>query len=67
MIFVYPRRIDSGLAYWLETSTNLVSNSWTNSGYAELPMNGTIDADFEAVTNTVPATDSQTFIRLRVE
>jgi len=36
------------------------------AGYTELGA-GTIDADFESVTNTVPITDNQGFVRLRVE
>jgi len=67
MGYVYPRRKDSGLAYWLETSTNLISNVWTNNGYTELPMVGAIDPDFEAVTNQIPTAMDETFIRLRIE
>lgn len=67
LVYVYPRRKDSGLNYWLETSTNLISSAWTNSGYTELPGVGAIDADFEAVTNEISISDSQGFIRLRVE
>jgi hypothetical protein len=66
MTYVYPRRLDSGLTYWLETSTNLVANDWTNSGYVELPETGTRGTDFETVTNTVPVTTSEGFLRLRI-
>ncbi|VGO19628.1 right-handed parallel beta-helix repeat-containing protein [Pontiella sulfatireligans] len=65
--YVYPRRKDSGLDYWLETSTNLVSNVWTNSGYTELPMVGIIDTYFESITNQIPTALEKTFIRLRIE
>lgn len=67
--YVYPRRTSpAGVAYRLETTTNLVSGSWTNSGYAELPNPGTFDPRFEAVTNQVPTAGTpQKFIRLIVE
>ncbi len=67
MIYVYPHRIVSDLSYWLETSTNLVSRIWTSSGYTELPATGTIDADFEAVSNEVPVTGTEGFLRLRIQ
>jgi hypothetical protein len=65
--YIYPRRKDADLDYWLETSTNLVDGVWTNSGYTELPVPGTINADFEAVTNQIPTVPEETFIRLRIE
>ena len=65
--YVYPRRRNSGLSYWLETSDNLISNDWKTSGYVELPMVGNLDADFEAVTNEIPTTNTHTFIRLQIE
>ena len=66
-LYVYPRRKNSSLTYWLETSTNLTANVWTNSGYTELVPPGNIDADFEAVTNAIPTATNQFFIRLRVK
>jgi hypothetical protein len=65
MIYVYPRRLGSTLAYWLETSGNLASN-WVDSGYSEIGT-GTIDAEFESVTNTMPAAGSEGFIRLMIQ
>lgn len=67
VLYVYPRRKNSGLDYRLETSTNLVSGTWTNSGYTELPTVGTIDPDFESITNQIPTELDETFIRLRIE
>ncbi len=64
--YVYPRRLNSGLSYWLETSDNLLSNDWKTSGYMELPMVGNLDPDFEAVTNEVATTNNQAFIRLKI-
>ena len=66
LLYVYPRRQDSGLTLWLETSTNLVSGVWTNSGTIEFPTVGTFAEGFDAVTNQVPTDNPQTFIRLRV-
>jgi hypothetical protein len=63
--YVYPRRKDAALVYWLETSTNLTS--WANSRYVENPVAGVIDGAFEAVTNRIMNGGSQFFIRLRVE
>jgi len=67
--YVYPRRISpAGLAYHLETTTNLVSGVWTNSGYVELPNPGSFAPEFEAVTNQVPTgVAAQKFIRLIME
>jgi arylsulfatase A-like enzyme len=65
--YVYPRRKNAGLTYWLETNTNLGSNVWTSSGYTELPIPGRFDSQFEAVTNEVPTDKEQIFIRLRVK
>lgn len=66
MLYVYPRRIVSELTYWLETSDNLASN-WIAGGYTELPETGSIDADFESVTNAVPIAGDAGFIRLLIE
>lgn len=66
-LYVYPRRKDAGLTYLLETSSNLLSNDWKQSGYAEFPVAGSIDADFESVTNGMPISTNQMFLRLTVE
>ncbi|WP_168433072.1 right-handed parallel beta-helix repeat-containing protein [Pontiella sulfatireligans] len=66
--YVYRRRTDAaarGLIYTLEESTNLVSNDWNiisvlPSGTAPL------EPGFEAVTNQIPATETNQFIRLRI-
>jgi len=67
MVYVYAQRTDdSNLFYSLETTTNLVSPSWTNSGYSVATTNvtgGTLDY----VTNTISTTADTTFIRLRIE
>jgi len=69
-IYIYDRRRDAdarGLSYQLELSDNLVSNVWSNSGYTETGTN-TIDAAFEAVTNSIPtASKPNQFIRLNID
>jgi hypothetical protein len=67
--YIYARRItaNSGLSYWLEISTNLISGVWTNSGYTTLPATA-LDADFELLTNRIStAGGTGKFIRLRIE
>ena len=66
---IYPRRSapDSGLIYYLELTDDLVSGSWTNSGYTVVPETGYINDDFEAVTNEIPTLGkTNEFIRVRM-
>lgn len=65
-IYVYPRRKGSGLLYQLETTTNLMSNVWTNAGFNQVPTFGNIDSEFDSVTNALPTDPAQTFIRLKI-
>ena len=68
--YTYARRVGSGgiLDYYLETTANLLSNDWANSGYVMLPDTDVIDADFEAVTNRIDAAGkTNEFIRLIIE
>lgn len=64
--YEYPRRRNAGIEYILETSSNLTSNDWTAGGVVELPVTGNLDADFETVTNQVPLSDDEQFIRLNI-
>ncbi len=67
--YIYAKRNDSGargLIYSLELTTNLVSNVWTN-GTVDVVGIGTLDAEFDSVTNRVPTVAGQEFIRLRIE
>ncbi|VGO13330.1 Dextranase [Pontiella desulfatans] len=65
--YIYVKRAnDPDLVYYLETSTNLVSNVWTNAGYSVVGTNVT-GGTFDIITNTIPAGESQTFIRLIIE
>jgi hypothetical protein len=68
--YVYARRTTPGhgLLYTVESTDDLVSGSWTNSGAIELPMTGNLDADFEAVTNRIDTVGkTNEFIRLKIE
>jgi dienelactone hydrolase len=65
MEIVYHRLIGSDLLYMLEASSNLTAAVWGTDDVTETGI-GWIDADYEAVTNTVPA-DASGFARLTVE
>lgn len=66
--YVYPQLSDpeSGLAYFLETCTDLVSGAWTNAGYTVEGTNATGGA-LDFVTNTTGTIEGQKFIRLIIE
>lgn len=68
--YVYRRRLDAdarGLAYFLEWIPDLIAGIWTNDGYTVVGS-GALNADFEAVTNRVPAEAfSRQFIRLTIQ
>ncbi len=67
--YVYRRRLDAatrGLDYDLFLNTNgLVLGSWDHLG-STFETNGVIDANFESVTNTIPVTGSQGFIKQEI-
>jgi len=68
--YVHARRTTPGhgLSYYLELTPDLVAGNWTNSGYVALPATGTIDTDFESVTNRIDTTGkTNEFIRLVIE
>jgi hypothetical protein len=58
------RNDDTNLVYDLELTDDLVSGTWTDSGYTVTGTNTALGGDFDAVTNAIPATDPQTFIRM---
>jgi acetyl esterase/lipase len=65
--YVYRRRRDAairGLSYRLETTTDLVSSVWGTNAVTETGT-GTIDADFEQVTNRIE-TGTSGFVRLNI-
>ena len=69
LTYAYPMLSDagSGISYHLEVSDDLVSPSWTNAGYL-VTGTGTIDADFNAVTNRISTeTKPKQFVRLMIE
>jgi hypothetical protein len=63
--YIYRRRLNAGLSYMLEASSNLVSGAWSTNGIFETGI-GAVDTDFEVVTNCIPATDAG-FVRLTIE
>ena len=68
--YIYRRRSDHerlGLSYRVETTTNLVSGTWTTSGIIDAGF-GSISTDIDSVTNSISTeTLPEQFIRLRVE
>jgi hypothetical protein len=61
------RNDDAGLLYSVETSTNLVSNAWTNSGYSVFGTNTMGGGTFyDVVTNSISTAGNQLFIRLLI-
>jgi hypothetical protein len=60
------RNDDTNLVYTLESTTNLVSGSWADTGYTMLGTNVT-GLSLDYVTNSVPASGEQGYFRLRFE
>ncbi len=68
--YVYVRRIgtETELDYQPQFGTDLVYTNWSGAGVVELPITGTIDADYESVTNRVDMTGKPVgFMQLIVE
>jgi hypothetical protein len=66
--YVYPKRSDpnSGLLYYLELATNLVTPVWTNAGYTVVGT-GPLASGFLSVTNRIETNlKAQQFIRLKI-
>jgi hypothetical protein len=65
--YVYPQRVGSELDYYLELTTDLVYSPWIPAPDS-VTGTGSMDADFDAVTNRIP-TEGKTkeFIRLIIE
>ena len=67
MVYVHAQRADdNNLSYYLESTTNLVSTVWTNSGYTVMATNVTGEI-FNFVTNALSIEQGRAFFRLRVE
>lgn len=65
--YTYRRRKDAGtrgIGYQLETTDDLVSGHWTV--FNPDATLGDVDTVFMVVTNTIPATESPRFIRLKI-
>lgn len=57
-----------GLAYRMQTSSDLVYGTWSNMSDTVVSTNGSGDLDFDVITNQIPLGDTkQKFIRLQVE
>jgi len=59
------RNDDPNLYYTVQTCTNLVLGSWTDSGSAPLGTNIT-GGVYDEVTNSIPTTTPQSYIRLKI-
>jgi hypothetical protein len=67
LVFLHGQHAtDTSLTYYLETTADLVSPAWTNSGYSVTGTNVT-GFSHNWVTNSIPTDDSQKFIRLIIE
>ena len=61
------RNDDDNLTYYLELTDNLVFGTWTNTGYTVSGADTTLGGNFDEVTNSIPMTNDQTFIRLMIK
>ncbi|QHI69937.1 hypothetical protein [Tichowtungia aerotolerans] len=69
VIYIYKRRLDAvsrGLTYSVLVRTDLETGSWTNIGTSAETGSGAVDADYESVTNSIPATNRTGFASLKV-
>jgi hypothetical protein len=65
--YVHKQRTDDpDLSVELQTTTDLVSGSWTNTGYSILGTNVT-GGTYDDVTNSIPVDGPQSYIRLRIQ
>ena len=60
------RNNDPALVYTVETTGNLAFPVWTNIGYTVSGTNVSGDV-FDTVTNAIPTTETELFIRLNIE
>ena len=68
LLYIHLQRNDNtNLVYQVETSTNLVSGSWTNAGYTVLGTNAMGGGMFyDEVSNGIPTLDGKKFIQLNI-
>uniref|UniRef100_UPI0035653E08 hypothetical protein n=1 Tax=Pontiella sp. TaxID=2837462 RepID=UPI0035653E08 len=62
----YRSDTNSGVTYDYLTSGSLTIPAWTNAGITVLGT-GTLDADFEVITNAIPIDDTQDFLGVFLE
>lgn len=63
-LYIYTRRTGAdGLAYQLESATDLVAGDWTLQGAPETAAG---QPGFATVTNSIPATGTSTYLRTRL-
>ena len=71
MRYVHVRLADpsSGITYLLEETPDLVQGSWTNANATQIGTPAALPADpnFESITNRIPTTETQKFIRLKIK
>jgi hypothetical protein len=66
-LYVHPKRSDDpNVTYRVETTTNLVSGTWTQEGYTVTGTNVT-GGILDFVTNQVDGVENEKFIRLKIE
>jgi hypothetical protein len=66
LLYVHLRRNDdTNLVYLVETTTNLGSGTWTNTGYSVTGTNVT-GGLYDMVTNTILTAAPATYIRLKM-
>lgn len=67
--YIYAKRTDAnaGIVYILEETEMLTLPSWTNDIQGLEVTSGTINEEFDAVTNRLPATESAQFLKLTIE
>jgi hypothetical protein len=70
LTYVYPKKKDfetHDLVYTLDVNTNLLTATWTNLTAAGFTQTGIdIGANYRTITNTIPITDPELFIRLEI-
>ena len=59
------RSDDASLVYTVETTTNLLSGTWTSEGYTVTETNVTGES-LDLVTNEVDTVENEMFIRLNI-
>lgn len=65
---VYARRTDGTVTYTLTSTTNLLTGSWTTNDTDDAESVGTLDDDYESVTNQIDSAEKpQQFFRIFVD